>query len=161
MLSVDSAFNLFVLSIYPSHAHIFLKDIEDEIVNQIIGLLLHLDNEDSESPIHLYINCGGGSLIAGLALFDAMNHIQAPVSTVNLGLAASVGSFLLAAGAKGKRLALPHSRVMIHQPMGKSRGFAEDIKVRTSCPATNVFGAFLFFFYCDCLHILRTLLSSA
>ena len=91
--------------------------------------MLYLDSEDPNKPIYLYINCPGGSVIAGLALFDTMNHVKAPIVTINLGLAASMASFLLAAGKKGSRMALPNSRVMIHQPMGGAQGQAEDIKV--------------------------------
>jgi len=112
---------------------IFLgQDINDEIANQIIGVMLYLDSESSEKPIYLYINSPGGSVIAGLALFDTMNHVKAPVVTINIGLAASMASFLLAAGKKGSRMALPNSRVMIHQPMGGAQGQAEDIKVEAS-----------------------------
>ena len=109
---------------------IFLaQEINDEIANQIIGVLLYLDSEDSTKPIYLYINSPGGSVTAGLALYDTMQHVKSEVVTINVGLAASMGSFILAAGAKGKRLALPNSRVMIHQPMGGSEGQAEDVRV--------------------------------
>lgn len=112
---------------------IFLgQEIDDEIANQIIGVMLYLDSETTTKPIYLYINCPGGSVIAGLALFDTMNHIKSKVVTINLGLSASMASFLLAAGEKGSRLALPHSRVMIHQPMGGAQGQAEDIKVEAA-----------------------------
>ncbi len=112
---------------------IFLgQEIDDEIANQIIGVMLYLDSEDSSKPIYLYINCPGGSVIAGLALFDTMNHIKSPVVTINVGLAASMASFLLAAGKKGSRMALPNARVMIHQPMGGAQGQAEDIKVEAA-----------------------------
>jgi len=112
---------------------IFLgQEIDDEIANQIIGVMLYLDSEDSTKPIYLYINCPGGSVIAGLALFDTMNHVKSPIVTINLGLAASMASFLLAAGKKGSRMALPNSRVMIHQPMGGAQGQAEDIKVEAA-----------------------------
>uniref|UniRef100_A0A7S2S0Z5 ATP-dependent Clp protease proteolytic subunit n=1 Tax=Rhizochromulina marina TaxID=1034831 RepID=A0A7S2S0Z5_9STRA len=112
---------------------IFLgQEIDDEIANQIIGVMLYLDSEDSKKPIYLYINCPGGSVIAGMALFDTMNHIKSPVVTINLGLSASMASFLLAAGKRGSRMALPHSRVMIHQPMGGAQGQAEDIKVEAA-----------------------------
>jgi len=108
---------------------IFLaQEIDDEIANQIIGVLLYLDSEDSTKPIYIYINSPGGSVIAGLALFDTINHIKSEVVTINVGLAASMASFIMAAGTKGKRLALPNSRVMIHQPAGGAQGQAEDIK---------------------------------
>jgi len=109
---------------------IFLgSEIDDELANQVIGVMLYLDSEDSDKPIYLYINSPGGSVISGLAIFDCMQHVKSEVITINLGLAASMASFILAAGSKGKRLALPSSRVMIHQPMGGARGQAEDIKV--------------------------------
>jgi ATP-dependent Clp endopeptidase proteolytic subunit ClpP len=112
---------------------IFLgSEIDDELANQIIGVMLYLDSEDSTKPIYLYINSPGGSVISGLAIFDCMQHIKSEVITINLGLAASMGSFILAAGSKGKRLALPSSRVMIHQPMGGAQGQAEDIKVEAA-----------------------------
>lgn len=112
---------------------IFLgSDIDDELANQIIGVMLYLDSETTTKPIYLYINCGGGSVIAGLAIFDTMNHIKSKVVTINVGLSASMASFLLCGGAKGMRLALPHSRVMIHQPMGGAQGQAEDIKVEAA-----------------------------
>ncbi|CAE8720863.1 unnamed protein product, partial [Polarella glacialis] len=109
---------------------IFLgKEIDDKLANEIIGVLLYLDSEDSSKPIYLYINSAGGSVISGLSIYDTMQHIKSPVITINVGLAASMASFLLAAGEKGKRIALPHSRVMIHQAMGGAQGQAEDIKV--------------------------------
>merc|ERR1712232_1527188 len=108
------------------------SDIDDELANQIIGVMLYLDSEDSSKPIYLYINSPGGSVISGLAIYDCMQHIQSEVITINLGLAASMGSFILAAGSKGKRLALPSSRIMIHQPMGGAQGQAEDIKVEAA-----------------------------
>ncbi|CAM9640290.1 unnamed protein product [Chrysoparadoxa australica] len=112
---------------------IFLgQEIDDEMANQIIGVLLYLDSEDSTKPIYMYVNCPGGSVISGLAIYDTMQHIKSEVVTINVGLAASMASFLLAAGTKGKRMALPHSRVMIHQPMGGAQGQAEDIKVEAT-----------------------------
>jgi ATP-dependent Clp endopeptidase proteolytic subunit ClpP len=112
---------------------IFLgQEIDDELANQIIGVMLYLDSEDATKPIYLYINCPGGSVIAGLAIFDTMNHIKSKVVTINVGLSASMASFLLCGGTKGSRLALPNSRVMIHQPMGGAQGQAEDIKVEAA-----------------------------
>lgn len=108
------------------------SEIDDELANQIIGLLLYLDNENPGQPIYLYINCPGGSVISGLAIYDTIQHIRSEVITVNLGLAASMASFLLCAGSRGRRFALPHSRVMIHQPMGGAQGQAEDIRVEAS-----------------------------
>eukprot|EP00566_Odontella_aurita_P017815 CAMPEP_0113551362 /NCGR_PEP_ID=MMETSP0015_2-20120614/14483_1 /TAXON_ID=2838 /ORGANISM="Odontella" /LENGTH=267 /DNA_ID=CAMNT_0000452247 /DNA_START=551 /DNA_END=1354 /DNA_ORIENTATION=+ /assembly_acc=CAM_ASM_000160 len=112
---------------------IFLgSEIDDELANQIIGVMLYLDSEDQDKPIYLYINSPGGSVISGLAIYDCMQHIKSEVITINLGLAASMASFILAAGSKGKRLALPSSRTMIHQPMGGAQGQAEDIKVEAA-----------------------------
>ena len=108
---------------------IFLgRDIDDEIANQTIAVMLYLDSEDSGKDIILYINSPGGMVSAGMAIFDTMQHIKSDVVTICVGLAASMGSFLLAAGAKGKRLALPHSRIMTHQPSGGTRGQATDIQ---------------------------------
>lgn len=101
---------------------IFLgQEIDDEIANQIIAVMLYLESEDNTKPIYLYINSPGGSVIAGMAIYDTMKHIKSDVVTINVGLAASMASFLLGGGEKGKRLALPHSRVMIHQPMVRTR----------------------------------------
>jgi ATP-dependent Clp protease protease subunit len=105
------------------------QQIDDELANQIIGISLYLDAEDNNKPISMYINSPGGSVTSGFAMFDTMRHIKSDVSTINVGLAGSMASFLLAGGTKGKRLALPHSRVMIHQPAGKTQGQAEDIKI--------------------------------
>jgi len=109
---------------------IFLgQEIDDEICNQIIAVMLFSDAEEPEKPLYLYINSPGGSVIAGLALYDTVQHISSPVITCNIGMAASMASFILGAGERGKRIALPNSRVMIHQPMGGSEGQAEDIRV--------------------------------
>jgi ATP-dependent Clp protease protease subunit len=109
---------------------IFLgRDVDDEIANQIVAVMLYLDSDDPEKDIILYINSPGGSVTAGMAIYDTMQHIKADVVTICVGLAASMGSFLLAAGTKGKRLALPHSRIMIHQPSGGTRGQATDIEI--------------------------------
>jgi ATP-dependent Clp endopeptidase proteolytic subunit ClpP len=108
------------------------SEIDDEMANQIIGVLLYLDNENSNQPIYLYINSPGGSVIAGLAIYDTIQHIKSEVVTINLGLAASMASFLLCGGSRGRRYALPSSRIMIHQPMGGAQGQAEDIRVEAS-----------------------------
>ena len=105
------------------------EPVTAESANRIVAQLLFLEAEDPDKDIFLYINSPGGSVISGLAIYDCMQHIESEVITINLGLAASMASFILAAGSKGKRLALPSSRVMIHQPMGGARGQAEDIKV--------------------------------
>lgn len=109
---------------------IFLtEEVDDGIANAIVAYLLYLDSDDQTKPIYLYINSPGGSVTAGLAIYDTMQHIKAEVVTICVGLAASMGSFLLAAGTKGKRMALPHSRIMIHQPSGGTRGQATDIAI--------------------------------
>ncbi|MFM7447538.1 MAG: ATP-dependent Clp protease proteolytic subunit [Leptolyngbyaceae cyanobacterium] len=105
------------------------REIDDELANRIVAYMLYLDSEDSGKDIILYINSPGGYIHAGMAIYDTMQHIKSDVVTVCVGLAASMGSFLLAAGAKGKRLALPHSRIMIHQPSGGTRGQATDIEI--------------------------------
>ncbi len=109
---------------------IFLgQEVTDALANRIVAYMLYLDSDDPNKPIYLYINSPGGSVTAGLAIYDTMQYIKADIITICLGLAASMGSFLLAAGTKGKRLALPNSRIMIHQPMGGTRGQATDIEI--------------------------------
>ncbi|KAA0875370.1 ATP-dependent Clp endopeptidase proteolytic subunit ClpP [Nitrincola tapanii] len=105
--------------------------VEDHMANLIVAQLLFLEAENPEKDIHLYINSPGGSVSAGMAIFDTMNFIQPDVSTMCTGQAASMGAFLLAAGAKGKRYALPNARVMIHQPLGGYQGQASDIEIHT------------------------------
>lgn len=104
--------------------------VNDIVANSIIAQLLFLAADDPEKDISLYINSPGGSVSAGLAIFDTMQFIKPDVSTICVGMAASMGAFLLAAGAKGKRLALPNSEVMIHQPLGGAQGQATDIEIR-------------------------------
>ena len=109
---------------------IFLGDeVNDLTANVIIAQLLFLEAEDPDKDISLYINSPGGSVSAGLAIFDTMNHIKPDVSTICVGLAASMGAFLLAAGQKGKRYALPNSEIMIHQPLGGAQGQATEIQI--------------------------------
>jgi len=109
---------------------IFLtEEVDDGIANAIVAYLLYLDSDDQTKPIYLYINSPGGSVTAGLAIYDTMQHIKSEVVTICVGLAASMGSFLLTAGSKGKRLSLPHSRIMIHQPSGRGYGQATDIEI--------------------------------
>ena len=103
--------------------------IDDHIANLIIAQLLFLEGEDPDKDINLYINSPGGSITAGMAIFDTMQYIKPDVSTICVGLAASMGAFLLAAGAKGKRFALPNSEIMIHQPLGGTQGQAVDIEI--------------------------------
>lgn len=104
-------------------------EIDDEVANLVVAQLLFLQAEDPDKDISLYINSPGGSVTAGLAIYDTMQYIKPDVSTICVGMAASMGAFLLAAGAKGKRFALPNSEVMIHQPLGGVRGQAEDIRI--------------------------------
>lgn len=104
--------------------------IDDNVANIIIAQLLFLEAEDPEKDIYLYINSPGGSVYAGLAIYDTIQYMRAPVATMCMGLAASMGSLLLATGAKGKRSALPNSRIMIHQPSGGSQGTATDIEIQ-------------------------------
>jgi ATP-dependent Clp protease protease subunit len=104
--------------------------IDDDVANLIIAQLLFLESEDPGKDIMMYINSPGGVVTAGMAIYDTMQYIQSDVSTVCLGQAASMGSFLLCAGAPGKRIALPNSRIMIHQPLGGARGQATDIQIQ-------------------------------
>ncbi|WP_308423019.1 ATP-dependent Clp endopeptidase proteolytic subunit ClpP [Paenibacillus marchantiophytorum] len=109
---------------------IFLTgEINDETANMVIAQLLFLDASDTEKDISLYINSQGGSITAGLAIYDTMQFIKADVSTLCVGIAASMGAFLLASGAKRKRFSLPNSEIMIHQPLGGARGQASDIEI--------------------------------
>ncbi|MCF3607789.1 ATP-dependent Clp protease proteolytic subunit [Planktothrix agardhii 1033] len=105
------------------------QEVTDSLANRIVAQMLYLDAEDSNKPIYLYINSPGGSVTAGMAIYDTMQYIKADVVTICVGLAASMGAFLLAAGTHGKRLALPHARIMIHQPLGGARGQATDIEI--------------------------------
>ena len=109
---------------------IFLgSEVVDDVANSIVAQMLFLESEDPEKDINLYINSPGGSVSAGLAIYDTMQYIKSPVSTICVGLAASMGAVLLAGGAKGKRFALPNSEIMIHQPLGGARGQASDIEI--------------------------------
>ncbi|OUL10359.1 clpp ser active site [Trichococcus shcherbakoviae] len=103
--------------------------IDDNTANSVIAQLLFLDAQDSEKDIYIYINSPGGSVSAGLAIFDTMNFIKADVQTIAMGMAASMGSFLLTAGEKGKRFALPNAEIMIHQPLGGAQGQATEIEI--------------------------------
>ncbi|HWP03567.1 MAG TPA: ATP-dependent Clp endopeptidase proteolytic subunit ClpP [Gemmatimonadaceae bacterium] len=104
--------------------------INDDVANIVIAQLLFLDADNPERDIHLYINSPGGSVSAGLAIYDTMQFLKSPVNTICMGMAASMGAFLLAAGRPGKRSALPHSRIMIHQPSGGVQGSAADIEIQ-------------------------------
>jgi ATP-dependent Clp protease protease subunit len=106
-------------------------EINDSVASIVVAELLFLEGQDPDKDISLYINSPGGSISAGLAIYDTMNYIKCDVSTICVGLAASMGSFLLAAGARGKRYALPNSEVLIHQPLGRVEGQASDMKIHT------------------------------
>ena len=109
---------------------IFLSgEIDDAVANTVVAQLIYLEGKDSQKDISLYINSPGGSVSAGLAIYDTMNYIKCDVSTICIGMAASMGAFLLSSGAKGKRFALPNSEIMIHQPHGGAQGQASDIKI--------------------------------
>ncbi|HBM3745857.1 TPA: ATP-dependent Clp endopeptidase proteolytic subunit ClpP [Listeria innocua] len=103
--------------------------IDDNVANSIVSQLLFLDAQDSEKDIFLYINSPGGSISAGMAIYDTMNFVKADVQTIGMGMAASMGSFLLTAGANGKRFALPNAEIMIHQPLGGAQGQATEIEI--------------------------------
>ncbi|MDP2090869.1 MAG: ATP-dependent Clp protease proteolytic subunit [Candidatus Gracilibacteria bacterium] len=109
---------------------VFLGDAIDSIVaNTVIAQLLFLEKADSKAPITLYVNSPGGHVTAGLAIYDVMQYLSCPIHTVSIGLSASMGSIILAGGTKGKRFALPHSEIMIHQPLGGAEGQATDIRI--------------------------------
>ena len=110
---------------------IFLSDeVNDATASLVVAQMLFLEAQDPTKDISFYINSPGGSVTAGMAIYDTMNFIKCDVSTICIGMAASMGAFLLSAGAKGKRIALPHSEIMIHQPLGGAQGQASDIKIR-------------------------------
>jgi ATP-dependent Clp protease protease subunit len=104
--------------------------INDQVSNTIVAQLLYLESEDPDKEISLYINSPGGVITSGLAIYDTMNHIKAPVSTICIGQAASMGAFLLSSGEKGRRFALPNARIMVHQPLGGAQGQATDIEIQ-------------------------------
>ena len=106
------------------------EEVNDTTASLIVAQLLYLEAQDPDKDIQFYINSPGGSVTAGMAIYDTMQYIKADVSTICVGMAASMGAFLLAAGAKGKRIALPNAEIMIHQPSGGSRGQASDIKIQ-------------------------------
>lgn len=109
---------------------IFLSgEIDDATANTVVAQLIYLEAKDPSKDISLYINSPGGSVSAGLAIYDTMNYVKCDVSTICIGMAASMGAFLLSSGAKGKRFALPNSEIMIHQPLGGAQGQASDIKI--------------------------------
>ena len=104
-------------------------EVNDTTASLVVAQLLFLEGQDPDKDIHLYINSPGGSVTAGMAIYDTMNYIKCDVSTICVGMAASMGAFLLSAGAKGKRMALPNAEIMIHQPLGGAKGQASDIKI--------------------------------
>ena len=109
---------------------IFLgEEVNETTASLVVAQLLFLESEDPNKDIHLYINSPGGSVTAGMAIYDTMNYIKCDVSTICMGMAASMGAFLLSGGAKGKRLALPNAEIMIHQPLGGAQGQATEIKI--------------------------------
>ena len=105
-------------------------EINDEVANSVVAQLIYLEGKNPDKDIAVYINSPGGSVTAGMAVYDTMNYIKCDVSTICVGLAASMGAFLLASGTKGKRFALPNSEIMIHQPLGGAQGQASDIQIR-------------------------------
>lgn len=105
-------------------------EIDDAVANAIVAQLIYLEGKDPDKDICLYINSPGGSVTAGLAIYDTMNYVKCDVSTICIGMAASMGAFLLSSGKKGKRFALPNSEIMIHQPLGGAQGQASDIKIQ-------------------------------
>ena len=110
---------------------IFLTgEINDQVANTVVAQLIYLEGKNPDKDIYMYINSPGGSVSAGLAIYDTMNYIKCDVSTICIGLAASMGAFLLSSGAKGKRVALPNSKIMIHQPLGGAQGQASDIEIQ-------------------------------
>ena len=110
---------------------IFLgEEVNDTSASIVVAQLLYLEAQDPDKDIQMYINSPGGSVTAGMAIYDTMQYIKCDVSTICIGMAASMGAFLLSAGTKGKRIALPHSEIMIHQPLGGAQGQASDIKIR-------------------------------
>jgi len=106
------------------------QPVDSDLANLIVAQLLFLEAEDAEKDIYLYINSPGGSVTAGMGIFDTMNQVRPNICTICVGLAASMGAFLLSAGAQGKRMSLPHSRIMIHQPLGGAQGQATDIEIQ-------------------------------
>nr|YP_009367522.1 proteolytic subunit 2 of clp protease [Pseudoneochloris marina]ARK14474.1 proteolytic subunit 2 of clp protease [Pseudoneochloris marina] len=110
--------------LYRERVLFLCQDLDDELANQLIGIMLYLNGEDKSKGIYVYINSPGGSVTCGVGVYDAMNYIKSDVTTICVGTAASMASFVLAGGTRGKRLALPHSRIMIHQPEGGSQGQA-------------------------------------
>ena len=109
---------------------IFLgSELDDELANQLVGIMLYLSAENQQKGLFIYINSPGGSVTCGITVYDVMHHVEADVTTICMGIAASMASFILAGGDRGKRIALPHSRVMIHQPQGGMQGQASEVQI--------------------------------
>jgi ATP-dependent Clp protease protease subunit len=119
-------------------------EVADDMANMIVAQLLYLDAVDPNKDIVMYVNSPGGSVTAGMAIYDTMRHIRPDVSTVCVGLAASMGAFILSSGTKGKRFSLPNSRIMIHQPIGGSEGDLDDMQIQVSLQFLDVFCSSLF-----------------
>jgi len=113
--------------LYRERVLFLCQELDDELANQLIGIMLYLNSEDKNKGLYLYINSPGGSVTCGIAVYDAMNYVQSSVTTICVGTAASMASFILAGGDTGKRIALPYSRIMIHQPEGGSQGQASEV----------------------------------
>nr|YP_009241454.1 proteolytic subunit 2 of clp protease [Scherffelia dubia]AMP43363.1 proteolytic subunit 2 of clp protease [Scherffelia dubia] len=113
--------------LYRERVLFLCQDLDDELANQLIGIMLYLNAEEKSKGIYLYINSPGGSVTSGIALYDTMNYVKSEVTTICIGTAASMASFILAGGQTGKRLALPHARIMMHQPEGGAQGQASDV----------------------------------
>ncbi len=113
--------------LYRNRVLFLCQELNDELANQLIGLMIFLSAEDESQGLYLYINSPGGSVTCGIAVYDGMNYVKADVTTICVGIGASMASFVLAGGEKGKRIALPHSRVMIHQPEGGNQGQASEV----------------------------------
>ena len=113
--------------LYRERVLFLCQELDDELANQLIGIMLYLNSEDKNKGLYLYIKSPGGSVTCGIAVYDAMNYVQSPVTTICVGTAASMASFILAGGDTGKRIALPYSRIMIHQPEGGSQGQASEV----------------------------------
>jgi ATP-dependent Clp protease protease subunit len=116
--------------LYRERVLFLCQELDDELANQLIGIMLYLNAEEKSKGLFIYINSPGGSVTCGIAVYDTMNYVKAEVTTICVGTAASMASFVLAGGDRGKRLALPHSRIMIHQPLGGARGQASDIQIQ-------------------------------
>jgi ATP-dependent Clp protease protease subunit len=113
--------------LYRERVLFLCQELDDELANQLIGIMLYLNAEEQNKGIYMYINSPGGSVTCGIAVYDAMNYIKSEVTTICVGTAASMASFILAGGDRGKRIALPHARIMIHQPEGGSQGQASEV----------------------------------